>query len=120
VGGLTLFWSVFGLQTVIDALIVTRILVQFIGQIFAVVLLRRHQPEGPRPYKMWLYPLPCLLALAGWLYMYLTAAPLFIALGVVTLLAGGGAFLPWSWCTNGWPFGVSGPTGNDVKPLDAR
>jgi amino acid transporter len=107
VGGLTLFWSMFSLQTVIDALIVTRILVQFIGQIFAVELLRRREPERPRPYKIWLYPLPCGLALAGWMYMYLTAAPLFIVLGVVTLLAGSGAFLLWSWCTLGWPFATS-------------
>jgi amino acid transporter len=107
VGGLTLFWTVFSLQTVIDALIVTRILQQFIGQIVAIVLLRRREPDRPRPYKMWFYPLPCGLALIGWLYMYLTAAPLFIALGVATLLAGSGAFLLWSWRTSGWPFGIS-------------
>ena len=45
---------------------------------------------------MWLYPLPCLLALAGWLYLYLTAGRLFIGLGLVTLAAGVVAFLLWS------------------------
>jgi amino acid transporter len=102
VGGLTLFWSVFSLETVIDALIVTRILIQFVGQIAAVVLLRREKGWA-RPYTMWLFPLPCLLALVGWMYMYLTAAPLFIVLGLVTILAGGAMFLLWSWRTGGWP-----------------
>src|SRR5262249_52906401 len=88
VGGLTLFWSVFSLQTVITALIVTRILEQFIGQIIAVVLLRRREPDRPRPFKIWLYPLPCLLAAVGWSYMYLTAGVLFILLGLGTLLVG--------------------------------
>jgi amino acid transporter len=106
VGGLTLFWSVFSLQMVIDALIVTRILIQFVGQIAAVELLRRREPGRPQPYKMWLYPLPSVFALVGWLYMYVTAAPLFIALGLVTVLAGGAVFVAWSWRTGGWPVGT--------------
>lgn len=107
VGGLTLFWSLFSLQSVIDALIATRILQQFIGQIVAVMLLRQREPDRPMPYKMWLYPLPCGLALIGWSFMYLSAPPLFIALGLVTLLAGSGVFLLWAWRTGGWPFGTS-------------
>jgi amino acid transporter len=105
VGALTLVWTFFGLDNVITALITTRIIEQFIGQIAGVVLLRRRQPERMRPYKMWLYPLPCGLALAGWLFMYVTAKPLYIGLGLATLVAGIGAFLYWSWLTEGWPFG---------------
>jgi amino acid transporter len=104
VGGMTLFWSFFDLQNVIDALITTRVLVQFIGQIGAVMLLRRLHPERPRPFRMWLYPLPCLLALVGWLYVYLTAAPLFIGLGLATLFMGVVTFLMWSWQAGAWPF----------------
>jgi amino acid transporter len=105
VGGLTLFWSFFDLQNVISALITTRILEQFIGQIFGVVLLRVREPKRDRPYRMWLYPAPCGLALAGWLYMYVAAGLPFIVLGLVTLALGGGVFLLWSWRTRGWPFG---------------
>jgi amino acid transporter len=39
VGALTLFWSFFGLQPVIDALITTRIIEQFVGQIIGVMFL---------------------------------------------------------------------------------
>jgi hypothetical protein len=73
--------------------------------IIGVVLLRRLQPTRPRPYKMWLYPLPGAAAFAGWLYMYLSAGWLFIALGLVTLLAGALVYLLWSWRTQQWPFG---------------
>ena len=48
--------SFVSLGMVIDALITTRILVQFIGQIGAVTLLRRRAPDMARPYRMWLYP----------------------------------------------------------------
>ena len=69
IGGLTLFWSFFSFQSVVDALIVTRILEQFIGQVIGVMVLRRREPNRERPFRIWLYPLPCFLALAGWLYM---------------------------------------------------
>ncbi len=104
VGGLTLFWTFFDLEQVISALITTRILEQFVGQAVGVVLLRRRQPDRPRPYRMWLYPLPCALALAGWLYVYGSAGPKFIVLGLVTLVAGVLAFLLWSFRAGQWPF----------------
>jgi amino acid transporter len=105
VGGLTLFWSFFDLEKVINALITTRILEQFIGQIVGLVLLRRREPDRPWPFRMWLYPLPCGVALVGWLYLYASAGLPFIALGLATLLAGVVAFLGWSWRAGRWPFG---------------
>ena len=106
IGGLSLMWSFFSFQSVIDALIVTRILEQFIGQIIGVMLLRRREPDRPRPFKIWLYPVPCFLALVGWIYMYATAQPAYIALGLVTLLAGSAVFLAWTRHTRAWPFGA--------------
>jgi APA family basic amino acid/polyamine antiporter len=96
VGGLSLVWSFFDLTNIINALVTTRILEQFVGQAIGVLLLRRTQPDLPRPYRMPLYPLPCLLALAGWLYLYLTADPFYIVLGLATLAAGVVVFVLWS------------------------
>jgi amino acid transporter len=104
VGGLTLFWSFFDLASVIEILLVTRILEQFIGQIGAVVLLRKLQPDRPRPFRMWLYPLPCVLALIGWVYIYVTQETLYIAIALGTLLVGVGVYLVWSARTKSWPF----------------
>jgi amino acid transporter len=106
VGGITLFWSFFDLANVINALLTTRILEQFIGQIFGVMLLRRQQPNRPRPYRIWLYPLPCGLALVGWLYMYVCSGWPFVLLGLVTLGVGLVVFLLWSWNSRSWPFAV--------------
>jgi amino acid transporter len=104
VGGLTLFWTFFDLQSVINALITTRILEQFVAQIVGLMLWRRWAPERPRPYRMWLYPLPCLLALAGWLYVYASAELPFVVLGLATLLTGVMVFLMWSRLAGHWPF----------------
>ena len=86
----------FSLAVVIDALIATRILVQFIGQIAGVIRLRRVRPDMPRPYRIWLYPVPALIALAGWLFIFLTTSPQVIAFGLGLLLLGVGAFAVWS------------------------
>jgi amino acid transporter len=104
VGALTLCWTFFSLDNVITALITTRILEQFVAQIVVVILLRRQRPDLPRPYRMWFYPLPCGIALAGWIFMYASAKPIFIALGLFTLLAGIVAFLMWSRRVRQWPF----------------
>jgi amino acid transporter len=110
VGGLTLFWTLFDLQSVIFALVITRILEQFIAQVVGVVLLRRLQPDRARPFRMFMYPVPCGIALVGWLFLYLSAGWWFIGLGLVTLLAGCGAFVLWTWRTRQWPFADSADT----------
>jgi amino acid transporter len=86
----------FSLSIVIDALIATRILVQFIGQIAGVIRLRRVNPEMPRPYRIWLYPVPAFVALVGWLFIFLTTNVQVIAFGLGLLLLGVGAFAIWS------------------------
>ena len=86
----------FSLGIVIDALIATRILVQFIGQIAAVVHLRRTRPEMPRPYRMWLYPIPAVIALVGWIFIFLTTDVRVIAFGLGLLALGVVCFFWWS------------------------
>jgi amino acid transporter len=106
-GAVSILFSFFSLGFVIDALIATRILVQFIGQIGAVALLRRTRPEMPRPYRIWLYPLPSLLALAGWTFLFVTSDPKVILLGLGTLLVGVAIFFLWSWKGGRWPFAAA-------------
>jgi amino acid transporter len=108
-GVLAIFAGFVSLGTVIDALITTRILVQFIGQIGAVTLLRRRAPDMPRPYRMWLYPLPSLVALLGWIFIFATTPPTVIAFGMGALLLGVLSFAIWSWKGKTWPFGARVP-----------
>jgi amino acid transporter len=96
VGALTLFWTFFDLDNVIKALITTRILEQFVAQIAGVMILRWARPGLNRPFRMWLYPLPCLVALAGWLFVYATSGWLFMGLGLATLVVGVLVFVAWS------------------------
>jgi len=104
IGGVAIGCSFLPLLTVIDALLVTRVLVQFIGQVFAVMLLRKRSPNLERPYRIWLYPLPPLLALAGWLFIFSTYDVRLKNYGVTTLVLGLAAFLLWARAARLWPF----------------
>ena len=108
-GVISIICSFFSLDMVIDALISTRILVQFVGQILALILLRKRARDMPRPYKMWLYPLPCLVALIGWIFIFATTAWPVILLGLGTLALGAVFFFVWSWKTKRWPFASAAP-----------
>jgi amino acid transporter len=104
VGAVSIACSFFSLGLVIDALITTRILVQFMGQIGALTLLRKRGPARPGTYRMWLYPLPSLVALAGWVFVFATSDPKVILFGLGSLIAGVLVFGVWSWRAQRWPF----------------
>jgi amino acid transporter len=95
IGVLSILASLVSLGWVIDALLIGRILIQFIAQIGAVHLLRTQRPDIERPFRMWLYPLPSLIALVGWTFLFVTAEPQFILFGLGTLAAGVVAFAVW-------------------------
>ncbi|HVR39824.1 MAG TPA: amino acid permease [Thermoanaerobaculia bacterium] len=56
------------LKDVVQGIISIRALIPFIAQIIGSVILRTTQPNRPRPFKMWLYPLPAIIALGLWTF----------------------------------------------------
>ena len=106
IGAISIICSFLPLGLVIDVLIATRIIIQFIGQIFAVTLLRRNAPQMARPYKMWLYPIPSLIAFFGWIFVFATSGREIILFSMLALFAGVIGYLAWSRTTGRWPFGT--------------
>jgi exo-1,4-beta-D-glucosaminidase len=102
-GAVSIVASFFTLDQVITALITTRVIVQFGGQIVAVPLLRKRLPDAARPYKMWLYPVPAIVAFVGWAYIFVTSGWGYVAVGLLTLAAGVGAFLVKARLERTWP-----------------
>lgn len=93
-GAAAICFCFFSLADVIAALVVLRIVLQFLMQHIGVMLLRRTQPGLSRPFRIWLYPLPPLLAIAGFAYI-LFARPNFqreLFLAAAIILLGSGAF----------------------------
>ena len=103
-GALSIASSFFALDVVIDALVATRIVVQFLGQIAGVVLLRRRAPGMVRPFRIWLYPAPVAIAALGWLFIFSTTGVRVMAFGLGVLMLGVLCFLAWSLQLRQWPF----------------
>jgi amino acid transporter len=58
------------LVDVITAILAMRILIQFMAQCVAVVLLRKREGTASLPFKMWLYPIPVILSLLIWSFLF--------------------------------------------------
>jgi fructoselysine transporter len=76
---------------VVRAILAMRILVQFIGQAVGVVLLRRRFGEKDLPFKMWLFPLPVILSIAVWVFLFISTGR-FALYGTLIALAGIGVY----------------------------
>ncbi len=109
VGIVSAIASLFDLVQIITALILARILIMFVGQIIGLLLLRKRHPEAPRPFRMWLYPLPALFAMACWLYIFLVQAfePQgwrYMLYVLAVFVSGAGLFLVLARRQRYWPF----------------
>jgi fructoselysine transporter len=65
-----IFCLILRLGEAINAILAMRILVQFVGQSVGVVLLRRRNGTKDLPFKMWLYPVPVILSVGIWLFVW--------------------------------------------------
>jgi APA family basic amino acid/polyamine antiporter len=105
-GGVAMLFCLLRLSDVIAALVVIRILLQFIVQAVGLMVLRKRQPDMPRPFRMWLYPLPALLAIAGFLFILVARKNFLreIRYAIVILVLGLAIYFVRSWRRGEWPF----------------
>lgn len=66
--------------------------------------MAHNAPDMLRSFRMWLYPLPAIVALMGWVFIFATTAWPVLVLGLGTLALGATVFFIWSWQTERWPF----------------
>ncbi|MFD5250333.1 APC family permease [Amycolatopsis sp. NPDC058340] len=107
-GAIAAVGSLFTLTAVINAAVTVLVIVQSLAQVAAIVVLRRRRPELERPYRQWLYPIPTIIALLGWVYIYFSATLLSIGLSVGWIVLGVAAFLAYAKAERVWPFGPKG------------
>ena len=109
-GGVAMLFCFLRLADVIAALVVIRIMLQFIVQAVGVMVLRVRRPDMPRPFRMWLYPLPALLAIAGFTFILVERKNFLreIRYAVVILVTGLLIYLVRSFRRREWPFSSAG------------
>ena len=92
------------LGNIIQALIVIQVIVQVLGQIVAVTLIRTHRPDIHRPFQMWGYPVPSLVAMVLWLLVLVSTGVTIVALGLLVLAMGVGLYMLRARLVEEWPF----------------
>jgi amino acid transporter len=110
-GSIAALFCFFKLADVVAALVVIRITIQFLAQIIGLLILRKTRPDIARPFKMWLYPLPALIAVAGFLYV-LFMRPNFlkeIRYAIVLIVIGLIIYFVRSYKRGEYPFGGAEP-----------
>jgi amino acid transporter len=98
----------FTLQQVITMLVITRILLQFFLQHIGVMLLRAQRPELKRPFRIPLYPLPPLAAMAGFLFILVNRSQAMGGLAVAAGIAisGTAIYMFRARRLHQWPFAI--------------
>ena len=99
------------LKDAIAALVVIRLVLQFLVQAVGSIVLRIRRPDLPRPFKMWLYPLPALLAAGGFLFILFgrTNWQKEMRYAAVILLTGLVIYMVRAWKDAEWPFRAADP-----------
>jgi amino acid transporter len=86
-----LFSLLFRLSDVISAILAMRILVQFIAQAVGITLIRKRVGSARLPFKMWLYPLPVIVSIIIWLFVFFSTG-WYALWGTLMALAGVGVY----------------------------
>jgi amino acid transporter len=94
------------LKDIIAALVVIRLIVQFLAQTVGVVYFRIKNPQIERPFKMWLYPLPAILAFIGFVYVLFSRQNFQkeVKYAIVLLIIGSILYFYRAWRGMFWPF----------------
>jgi basic amino acid/polyamine antiporter, APA family len=94
------------LADLIAALVVIRIILQFLVQSIGVIVLRIRRPEMNRPFRMWLYPVPALIAAGSFIFILISRTGFLkeIRYAAVILVVGIIVFCLRSWRRQEWPF----------------
>jgi APA family basic amino acid/polyamine antiporter len=97
-------FSLLNLPEVIGSLVAIRVMNQYLPQAIGFFVLRFRRPDLPRPFRMWLYPLPGIAIILGWLYILGTSKPRSLILAAAVFLVGTVAFFVRARLRGEWPF----------------
>jgi amino acid transporter len=98
------FSLLFKLSEVITALLTMRILIQFVAQAAGVIALRLKKEQTYLPFKMWLFPLPAVMGILVWLFIFFSAEWKYITGALAVIISGVIVFLIFARRKKSWPF----------------
>ncbi|MFN5377376.1 MAG: APC family permease [Ignavibacteria bacterium] len=103
--GLAMFFAAtLTISDAIKSIVTMRVFTQFIAQAAGLMILRKRIGWQAMPWRMWMYPVPALLTIVLWLWIFSSAKPLQQIMGVVAPVVGTIVFVAVSYSRKTWPF----------------
>ncbi|MGA9592624.1 MAG: hypothetical protein WBS18_05965, partial [Candidatus Acidiferrales bacterium] len=81
-----------------------RCLIQFVSQAVGLMILHRRWKAKRWPFRMWLYPVPVVLAIAGWVAIFISTGRIPILASLAAMAAGAAVYLVRAGTLKQWPF----------------
>jgi fructoselysine transporter len=104
-GAVAFLLSLFlGLIQVIRAILAMRCIIQFVAQAVGLILLHRRWSSARFPFRMWLYPLPVVVAIAGWIAIFISTGRRPMLWSLAAAAAGILVYLSRAKWLREWPF----------------
>jgi len=94
----------FSLISVIRAILAMRCLIQFAAQGVGLILLHRRWQGERLPFRMWLYPVPVIVAIAGWIAIFFSTGRKPMLASLAAAGAGILVYLGRALWQRQWPF----------------
>src|SRR5204862_6369904 len=103
-GTASAFCCLLDLDALINTVMVLYLVIAAVPMVTAVTALRRRRPDIPRPFRMWLYPLPSVIAMTGWIFIIATSGFRYLAIGAAVITIGTAAYFWRAHASCDWPF----------------
>jgi fructoselysine transporter len=88
----------------IRAILAMRCLIQFIGQAVGLMILHRRWGAARLPFRMWLYPIPVLIAILGWVGIFFATGRTPMLASLAAMAIGILVYLGRARFQRQWPF----------------
>ncbi len=104
-GGVAFIFSMlFKLSEAISAILAMRIMIQFVGQAVGLLILRSRKNGIHFPYKMPLFPLPVIVAIAMWLFILISTGTKLMLSGLIVIALGTVVYFIKAYFQKEWPY----------------
>jgi len=127
-GGVSAALCFVDLRVLIEGMLTTRLVIQFMAQAVGACILRKKAPNALRVYKIPLYPLPVVVNLIGFGFVFCTTPNWLVAggmplleIGVVFMVVGALLYFPFAKVNGFWPYaspGMPAPKKNSAAGSD--
>jgi amino acid transporter len=94
----------FDLFSVIRSILAMRCLIQFVGQAVGLMMLHRRWKAERWPFRMWFYPVPVILSIAGWIAIFIATGRKPMLASLAAMVAGLLVYLGRAHFLRQWPF----------------